>query len=190
MDTVLLVSDRDNWSEPFARLLTDQFPVKITFAGSSAEGREFLNVETYALVLILAPLKTDSGLYLARKAAQTDSGVILACPATYLSQYEEKLSEEGIFLFGMDRGRRMFLDAARLMFSLHRRLLKARKPETSRYQDQIREIRAVDRAKCLLIQYQQMTEKEAHHYIERRAMDRRCGKKEVAEEILRIYDLE
>ena len=86
MDTVLLVSDRDNWSEPFARLLTDQFPVKITFAGSSAEGREFLNVETYALVLILAPLKTDSGLYLARKAAQTDSFSLAVASAMGIPQ--------------------------------------------------------------------------------------------------------
>lgn len=88
------------------------------------------------------------------------------------------------------RGAARFWTRRRLMLALHRRLLRTQKPEVSRYQDQIREIRTVDRAKCLLIQYQQMTEKEAHHYIERRAMDQRCAKREIAEKILRIYDLE
>ena len=190
MDTVLVVSDRDNWIEPFERLLRDQFPVEVVIARSSGEGRDLLGVESYALVLVLAPLGKDAGIYLARKAAETTAGVILGCLPTYFSQYQEKLSEDGIFVYSMDRGRRAFLDAARLMLVLHRRLLRTQKPEVSRYQDQIREIRTVDRAKCLLIQYQQMTEKEAHHYIERRAMDQRCAKREIAEEILRIYDLE
>lgn len=63
-------------------------------------------------------------------------------------------------------------------------------PEAEHYRDKLKEIRTVDRAKCLLIQYQQMTEKEAHRLIEKRAMDRRVGKLKIAEEILQVYDLE
>ena len=44
--------------------------------------------------------------------------------------------------------------------------------------------RAVDRAKCLLIECCSMTEPEAHAYIEQQAMKRRVTKREIAEAII------
>lgn len=67
MDTVLVVSDRDNWIDPFAGLLRDQFSVEVVIARSSGEGRDLLGVESYALVLVLAPLGKDAGIYLHAK---------------------------------------------------------------------------------------------------------------------------
>ena len=46
----------------------------------------------------------------------------------------------------------------------------------------------VDRAKCAMIQYLNMTEPQAHRYIEKQAMDLRITKKEVARGILETYD--
>lgn len=190
MEKILLVSDKEHWIRPFEALLEEQFEAEIRIARSSAEGRELLNNGSFSLVLILAPMENDNGIYLARKALESTAGVILACAPSSVPQYDEKLSGDGIFLYNTGMGRRFFIEAVRLMFALHRRLEGFRRPEAERYQDKLKEIRAVDRAKCLLIQYQQMTEKEAHHMIEKRAMDRRCTKREIAEEILKIYDLE
>lgn len=44
------------------------------------------------------------------------------------------------------------------------------KSENERLQEKIAEIRLVDRAKCALIQYADMTEPQAHRYIEKQAM--------------------
>ena len=55
-------------------------------------------------------------------------------------------------------------------------------------QSKIEEIRLVDRAKCMLIQYLSMTESQAHRYIEKQAMDRRVTRGEVARSILGLYD--
>lgn len=188
MSTILLVSDRENWIGPFQRLLKDEFPAEITVASSSAKGRELLSAGSYSLVLILAPLRADSGVYLARRAAQTSAGVIVASSPAYSLQYEEKLTEDGIFIYRTDMGRNFFISAVRLMLSVSRRLERLTQPETVR--ERIKEIRTVERAKCLLIQYQQMTEEEAHHFIEKRAMDAQTGKLRIAEEILRVYELE
>ena len=49
------------------------------------------------------------------------------------------------------------------------------------------EIRAVNRAKWLLISEINMDEPEAHRYIEKQAMDRCVSKKEIAEEIIKTY---
>ena len=49
-------------------------------------------------------------------------------------------------------------------------------------------MRLVDRAKCALIQYRQMTEPEAHKYIERQAMDTRQSRRRIAEDILQTFE--
>lgn len=190
MNEILLVSDRENWIRSFEKFLKDLFSVQITVARSSGEGRSELEGHTYSLVLILAPLREDSGIYLARQAARTSAGVIVATSPAYSPQYTEKLKEDGVFVYHTDMGRRFLADAVRLMLSLSRRLVRSAQPEAEHYRDKLKEIRTVDRAKCLLIQYQQMTEKEAHRLIEKRAMDRRVGKLKIAEEILQVYDLE
>ena len=46
----------------------------------------------------------------------------------------------------------------------------------------------IDRAKCLLIAEKHMSEDEAHSYIEKKAMDTRRDRAEVAQEILDSYD--
>ena len=48
----------------------------------------------------------------------------------------------------------------------------------------------IDRAKCILIQYLNMTEAEAHRYIEKQAMDMRSTKRVIAEGILRTYEIQ
>ena len=75
----------------------------------------------------------------------------------------------------------------RLTVTARRRLLGLRK-ENVKLQTKIEEIRLVDRAKCALIQYLNMTEQQAHRYIEKQAMDMRMTRKEVAQGILKTYE--
>ena len=55
-------------------------------------------------------------------------------------------------------------------------------------QRKIEEIRLIDRAKCILIQYLQMTEPQAHKYIEKQAMNLRQSRVQMAESILKTYE--
>ena len=54
-------------------------------------------------------------------------------------------------------------------------------------QAKMEELRLVDRAKLLLIQRLQMTEKDAHRFIEKNAMDRCVSRRVIAESIIRTY---
>ena len=54
--------------------------------------------------------------------------------------------------------------------------------------EKMADIRTVNRAKWLLIENVNMTEKDAHYYIEKQAMDMRLSRKEVAQNIIRTYD--
>jgi len=60
--------------------------------------------------------------------------------------------------------------------------------ENIKPQNKIEEVRLIDRAKSVLIQYLKLTEPQAHRFIEKRAMDMRMTRKEVAESILKTYE--
>ena len=60
--------------------------------------------------------------------------------------------------------------------------------ENKKLLQKIEDIRIIDRAKCLLISYLNMSEPEAHKYIERQAMDMRITKRQVAEGIIKTYE--
>ncbi len=55
-----------------------------------------------------------------------------------------------------------------------------------RLQDKLEELRLVDRAKCILIALEGMSEEEAHKYIEKNAMDMRMSKKQIAQKIISL----
>ena len=59
--------------------------------------------------------------------------------------------------------------------------------EKEKMASRLSELRMVSQAKAVLMSALNMSENEAHHYIEREAMNRRITKKEVSESILRTY---
>ena len=67
------------------------------------------------------------------------------------------------------------------------RLLRLRQ-ENARMQEKIAQVRLVSRAKCCLIEREGMTETDAHRLIEKRAMDTRRDRAEIAQEILDSYE--
>lgn len=188
MERVLIVSSNPKAMQVFSELVVSCISAELFCAESCGEARRFLAAQDFALVVILTPLPEEFGYDLARACLQSTAGVILVVRDELERGASYKLCEEGIFVFCLSMGKRMFAYASFLMLSLHRRLAGGT-PKEARLQQKMNEIRLVDRAKCLLIQYDRLTEEEAHRYIEKSAMDRRCSKREIAEEILRRYQL-
>ena len=60
--------------------------------------------------------------------------------------------------------------------------------ENVRLKKQIDDIRLINRAKYILMEYLSMTEAQAHRYLEKQAMDMRVTKAEVAKSILSTYE--
>ena len=60
--------------------------------------------------------------------------------------------------------------------------------ENVRLKKQIDDIRLINRAKYILMEYLSMTEAQAHRYLEKQAMDMRVTKAEIAKSILSTYE--
>ena len=59
--------------------------------------------------------------------------------------------------------------------------------ESLKLRESLDEIRLVNRAKAMLISNLNMTEAQAHRYIEKQAMDLRQNRKVIAQNILKTY---
>lgn len=160
----------------------------ITSAFSSSEARRFLIDNEYDLVLISAPLPDEFGAELAGHISNTTSaGILLLVKNELADSVSEKMEPYGVCVVAMPTTRALFHQSLRMTLAARSRMLGLRS-ENERLQNKIEEIRLVDRAKCMLIQYQDMTEPQAHRYIEKSAMDRRLTRREIAERILRSYE--
>ncbi len=190
MDRVLIVSSSAKGGEILTDLLQDRAARQLTVADSAAQARRRLKEEFFELIIINAPLSDETGKELAIQAAvDTVSGVIFLTkpePADFAGPWAEDC---GIFQMTKPVSRALFGQVLQLVKAYHRRLMGLQK-ENSQLQQKIQDIRLVDRAKCVLIQYLDMTEAQAHKYIERQAMDLRTSKREVAQGILRTYESE
>ena len=97
-----------------------------------------------------------------------------------------KVVSKGIFTLSKPTSTQIITRALEWMAATRERLRRLESKATS-IEEKMEEIRLVNRAKWLLIENLKMTEADAHHYIERQAMDRCCSKKEIALGIIKTY---
>lgn len=169
----------------FLRALERADTVDLALSGGAA--RRMLLEADYDLILVNAPLPDEFGHGLASLAAhETTAGVLLAVRHETADEAAAQVEADGVLVVPKPLVRAQFYQALRLLLAARRRL-SGLADENRRLQRKIEEIRLVDRAKCLLIELRGMTEPEAHAYIEREAMNRRCPKPDIAREILQAF---
>ena len=172
MTEVLLAASGPKTRDLFSSMLGELGYTDILCVSTGREAWRLLQEKSFSLVLIVSPLREGKGFDLAKMAAQTTAGVILICRPILYEEASTRLESTGVFVLSTDMGRRFFNEAVKLMAAVHKRLAGA-EPQTERMQQKLKDIRIVDKAKCLLIQYEGMTEEDAHRRIEKQAMDRR-----------------
>ncbi len=184
---VLLVSGSEKFSRALVGLLpqTDFWPV--TAVRSSGEARRALLGQSFDLVLINAPLTDESGLHLASDlCAGGDAGVLLFVKSEQYEQLCARATPAGVMLLAKPASAQTVLQTLRMLCAVRERLRGMERRQAS-VEEKIEEIRLVNRAKWALIRCLSLSEEEAHHYIERQAMDTRRSKRAVAENILKTY---
>lgn len=184
---VMTVSGSDKLHEYFESILPPEefFPPRR--AGSAAEARRELSAEPADILIVDAPLPDEFGVELCRSLADASMGILLLTKADVYEKVTAKVGGDGIFTLQKPNSRQSFYGAVRLLAALSVRLQKMERKNRS-LQDKMTDIRAVNRAKWLLIEKLNMSEADAHRFIEKRAMDERIPRREIAEDIIRSYD--
>ncbi len=149
--------------------------------------RRMLEEKGGDLVILNSPLPDESGVELALELSDTVSGVLLLVKADRYEAVCRRVEERGVLTLPKPVTGRSLYSAVRLLMATAARLSKLERKNQS-LQSKMSDIRTVDRAKWLLIQRHNMTERDAHYYIEKQAMDTRLSRREIAESIIRTYE--
>ncbi len=138
------------------------------------------------LLIAVMPLSDGTGVEGIIDVAQRHPQLmtILLVRQEAYEQVSYQCRNQQIFVIAMPFKRQVLAEAASFMLRL-RAVMDDKDKELARLRKNLSEIRVITSAKIRLVQTRQMTEEEAHYYLEKEAMDRSLTKKEVAEEILR-----
>lgn len=185
--SVLVVSSFKKFNEAFAHTLPEAnyFPVNIVTNAAAAK-RAMLE-KKYDFVLINTPLSDDFGMRLAIDISSNErSVVLLIVKADIYSDVHSKVVEYGVMTLAKPASAQSVLQALQWMAAMRERLRRLEKKALS-VEEKMEEIRIINRAKWILIENLNMTETDAHRYIEKQAMDRCVTRKIIAQGIINTY---
>lgn len=187
-ETALIVSLTEKSIAFFTEVLHSFSISKIVTLPSCSEARRLLLEQDFDLVIINSPLRDESGESLSRHIATKGiSQVILVVNTQYYDEVSDMVEDYGVITIAKPINKNLFWSALKIAKATHNKL-KTIQEENTKLIQKIEDIRIVDRAKYILISYLNMSEEQAHKYIERQAMDMRITKKAVAERILKTYE--
>ena len=186
---VLIVSDADKIADYITELLPPREFSPILRAGSAGDAKRMLLSAEYDIVIINSPLPDEFGTSLATDISEdsTKTAVMLLVKSDSYDAALYKVEKSGALTLPKPNSKQAIYSAVRLLAAMSVKLGQLEKKNRT-LQEKMADIRTVNRAKWLLIENLGMTEKDAHYYIEKQAMDTRMSRREVAVGIIRTYD--
>ncbi len=182
--SALIVSASEKFNSLLSPILTESGYSPVIYASSvSAAKRKYLE-KTFDIVIINAPLPDDSGdSFAADVCTRKNSVCMMIVKSDILEETNSRLVEQGVFVMAKPFAQGTLYMALKWLESARERLriVDARTPSL---EEKMEEIRIVNRAKWVLIEKKSMSEEEAHHYIEKQAMDTSSTRRTVAERII------
>jgi response regulator NasT len=161
---------------------------EIAAVPTAKEARNILQDKDFDLFIINSPLPDQYGDELAVELARERQSIVIQMVKK--EEYEnvsERVEEFGVIALTKPVKRAFLLNALKISKAAFYKINMIR-DENAKLVKKIEDIRLVDRAKCILIEYLRLSETEAHRYIEKRAMDMRISKREIASGIIKTYE--
>lgn len=185
---VLVADSGDKIYEYISQSLPRSDYDPIVKAGDAGGVRRMMLDAPADIVIINTPLRDEFGTELAIDLAEGTAGVLLLVKNELYDQVCYKAEDSGVLTLGKPTSRQGFYSAVKLLTAMTARLSRLEKVNHT-LQEKMADIRVVNRAKWLLIEHHHMKEQDAHYFIEKQAMDTRLSRREVAENIIRSYDM-
>lgn len=160
----------------------------IDVCASDTEARA-ADISAYDAIVVSMPLKGEFGLDLiAEMYKKTSAPIIVLARADIAEDVQDRIKFTGAFVLAKPFSRIVLTQTVK-MAVLAKENINRLEREKSELQGKLDDVKTVDRAKCLLIQYLNMTEEQAHKHIQKMAMDTRRTQREIAEDILKTYSV-
>ncbi len=185
MEKVLIISSNKGASEVLVDFIRTSFGCTPKLVESAYQAKSYLEGDTGTeLAMINSPLMDESGFGLAEYIIEnTSANCIYIIKGENAEKIGERAEKTGIIVVGKPFSKNLLYQLIKTIDIAVARSIKLYN-ENLRLEQKIAEIRVIDKAKFMLMQYHGMTEAEAHTYVEKYAMDKRKKKSIAASEII------
>lgn len=181
---VLLISSGDKFSSAMNDILGGGLDVDTTEPHSA---RDAIAGGSYDLVFVNTHARAlEDAQRIAVYATRTGAVALLLVPSECYDSSIGAMTPNGVFVLAKPAQAAALTCAIEFMKAARERLRTAER-RAGIVEEKIADMQLLNRAKWILIDNLQMTEAEAHRYIERQAMDRCEPKRAIAESIINTY---
>lgn len=187
MKRTLLISSSKQSVISLGELLDTEGFKKVTVSYTAFNAKQIAFSEEFDLICVNAPLADENGIELSRHFAETTrAGVVIIVPQKNADEVNEMLTPYGVLVIAKPINRHLFHHFLQFTDCFRRRMLNM-EAENKQLKTMVEDLKIIDRAKLLLVTCLNMTEQQAHHYLEKQAMDLRVSRLEVAKQVIHTY---
>lgn len=182
----MVVSSSERFMQEISSLLHERnfHTDHVTNAG---EARRSLTEKSYDFVIVNAPLKDEFGSRLCIDVtAHTGTLAVIFASSDVYEDIMQRTVSHGVFVVRKPSSQQTIMQAISLLISA-REMLRTVQKKAGKAEDKLREIRIVNKAKWFLIDNEDMSESDAHQYIEKQAMNAGITKRQAAQIVIDRY---
>ena len=183
---ILIAGKTTEICNSIAELLSEQGDGKVSSftSGSIVRG---VDITVFDSIIISTPLSDEFGLDLVADIAKdAKNGIVVLAKREIADEVQRKLKFTGAFVLPRPFSKAMLVQTIKMAEIAHIGMAKLEE-ENRHLTQQLSDIKIVNRAKSMLMQYLNLTEEQAHRHIQKQAMDLRKTQRAVAEDILKTY---
>ncbi len=138
-------------------------------------------------VIVSTPLRSEFGLnFVAETSKKTSAPIIVLARADIAEDVQSRIKFTGAFVLAKPFPKSLLAQTIKMALVAKENINRLEQEKTELL-GQLDDVKTIDRAKCCLIEYLNLTESQAHRHIQKLAMDTRRTQREIAEDILRTY---
>ena len=183
---ILIAGKTEEICDSIAQLLLELDCDNISTFTSGAI-RRGVDISKFDSVIISTPLSDEFGLDLVADIAKdTKNGVVVLAKREIADEVQKKIRFTGAFVLPRPFNKALLVQTIKLAEVAHIGMAKLEE-ENRQLSQQLSDMKIVNRAKSMLMQYLNLTEEQAHRHIQKQAMDLRKTQRAVAEDILKTY---
>lgn len=183
---ILIAGKTEEICDSIAQLLLelDCDNISIFTSGTIIRG---VDISKFDSVIISTPLSDEFGLDLVADISKdAKNGIVVLAKREIADEVQKKIRFTGAFVLPRPFNKALLVQTIKLAEIAHIGMAKLEE-ENRQLSQQLSDMKIVNRAKSMLMQYLNLTEEQAHRHIQKQAMDLRKTQRAVAEDILKTY---
>lgn len=184
----LIISRSEQSAVSLSELLRNESYTQISTSKTSKEAKKLAENDEFDLICINAPLADETGIELSEYFAKTTrSCVVIIVPQKNADSVNDALTEHGVLVIAKPINRHLFHHFLQFTECFKMRMLCVTE-ENEKLRHMVEDMKIINRAKLLLISCLNMSEEQAHRYLEKQAMDLRTSKLQIAKQVIKTYE--